>query len=251
MVDLHSHVLPDLDDGAASEEDAVGIARAAAADGVTIMAATPHVRGDYPTAAETMRERVESVGRLLESQGIPLQLVPGGEVALDQLRIHPARTLVDQFGLGGGSTHMLVEFPYESWPLDLAERLVELIDAGITPVLAHPERNPDVQAAPGRLAPLVAAGVLVQLTASSLTGRKNSASVRTARFLIDGELAHLVASDCHRVSPQGHGLAAARTALSDPELGRWLTLDVPESILLGGPLPARPARKRRRWPFRS
>ena len=110
------------------------------------------------------------------------------------------RAALRAFGLAGNPDYLLVEFPYAGWPPDLATTLTDLLDVGITPVLAHPERNDEIQAAPHRLAPLVAEGVLVQLTASSLAGSKGRGSNRAARALIDGHLAHLIASDAHRPS---------------------------------------------------
>ncbi len=86
MIDLHSHVLPGLDDGAADVEEALAICRAAAADGVEVLAGTPHVRDDHPTTAEAMEA---ALAGLREAAGDLLRLVPGGEIALDELRRRP------------------------------------------------------------------------------------------------------------------------------------------------------------------
>ena len=160
MIDLHTHILHGLDDGAASLEESLGIARAAAADGVEALAATPHVRTDYPTSAAEMEARLAEVAAAAEAEGIPLRLLPGGEVALDVYAGLAPEELV-RFGLGGSRRHLLLEFPYTGWPLPLELVVRELAGRGVTAVLAHPERNRDVQHAPRRLAPLVELGALV------------------------------------------------------------------------------------------
>ena len=243
MIDLHSHVLPGLDDGARSLEEAVAICDAAAADGTEVLAATPHVREDYPTTADEMEE---ALARVRDAVGDEIRLVPGGELALDELA-RPAEEL-RRFALGGSPRYLLVEMPYVGWPLDLADRLFRLqAAAGLMPVLAHPERNRDVQARPALLEPLVAAGVVVQLTAASVDGRLDRRARACAETLLELGLAHLIASDAHAPTLRAVGLSSSAQAVGDAALARWLTVDVPGAILDGGELPERPARRRRGW----
>src|SRR6185437_14842730 len=146
LVDLHSHVLPGLDDGAADLDGALHICRAAAADGIDVLAGTPHVRHDHPTRPEQMEAALAQVQAA--AAGI-VRVVGGGEIDLDEL----ARPIEElrRFGLGGNPAYLLVETPYVGWPLDLADRVFRLRAAGITAVIAHPERNADVQASPALL----------------------------------------------------------------------------------------------------
>ena len=239
MIDLHSHILPGLDDGAATLADSIAIGRAALADGVRAIAATPHVREDYPTTTEAMAAGVAAVREAFADAGLALDVLPGSEIAVEYLgRLPPADRR--GFGLGGNPNVLLVEFPYDSWPLYLAEHLSSLFETGVRPVLAHPERNPDVQSAPGRLAGLVQEGALVQVTASSLVGAAGRSAQRTARQLVDTGLAHLVASDVHSASGSRVGLSKARSVLHDEALGRWLTETVPDALVHGEELPDRP-----------
>ena len=239
MIDLHSHILPGLDDGARSLDDSLDIAWAAVEDGITVIAATPHVRDDWPTDVEVMESRVEELRAELERTRVPLEVRPGGEIALewvtklseDQLR---------RFGLGGNPRYLLIETPYYGWPLDLADRLFSLRSAGFTPVLAHPERNMEVQASPQRLRRLVEAGVLIQVTAASIDGRIGNRPRECARRLIDGGLAHMLASDAHHASVREVGMSASAKAVGGV-LARWLTEDVPQAILADEPIPQRPA----------
>lgn len=247
MIDLHSHVLPNLDDGAATLTEALAIARAAVADGIEALAGTPHVRDDYPTSAGAMEAAAAELREALAAEDVPLRLLTGGEIALDRLDLIDEDEL-PRFGLGGGRTHLLLEFPYHGWPMDLRERIFQLQLRGFTPVLAHPERNAEVQARPGRLAPLVEAGALVQLTAASVDGRLGRGTRAASTALLEAGLAHLLASDAHTASVRGIGLSDAVAALDDGALARWLTEDVPRAIVEGSTLPPRPAAIRpRRW----
>jgi len=114
---------------------------------------------------------------------------------------------------------------------------------GFTAVLAHPEHNSAVQESPQRLADLVEAGALVQLTAASITGGFGAAAERSSRTLLSAGLAHLVATDTHRAHGRGTSLVPALESLRNPTLARWLTRDVPSAIVEGSRTPARPATK--------
>lgn len=245
MIDLHTHLLPGIDDGAQTLDESLEMARDALADGITTAAATPHVRHDFPTSPETMERLVEELRSALAAAGTPLTVLSGGEIALDRLAELSVEEL-RRFGLGGNPAYLLLEFPYSGWPLDLNRRVVELQSLGIRPVLAHPERNSEVQAAPERLVPLARAGALVQVTAASLDGRLGRTAASTAARLLGLELVHLVSSDAHAPSVRQIGLSQAVAAVGDARLGGWLTTDVPTAIVRGEPLPERPER-RKRW----
>ena len=115
MIDLHSHVLPGLDDGAADLEEALAICRAAAADGIELLAATPHVRHDHPTTPEQMEAALAAVQA---AAGGTVGLLPGGELDLAELD-RPVDEL-RRFALAGNPAFLLVETPYHGWPLDIA-----------------------------------------------------------------------------------------------------------------------------------
>jgi protein-tyrosine phosphatase len=242
VIDLHSHVLPGLDDGAADLDEALAICRAASDDGIEVLAATPHVRAhDYPTTAEQMEAAFASLAAAAE--GI-LRLVPGGELDLEELR-RPVEEL-RRFALAGNPRYLLVETPYLGWPLEIGDRFFELRASGITPVLAHPERNADVQQRPELLEPLVSTGTLVQVTAGSVDGRLGRRARSAVAALLERELVHLIASDGHAPSVRAIGMRAAAESLGDEELARWLTVDVPRAIVDDTRLPERPALNKKR-----
>lgn len=245
MIDLHSHVLPGIDDGVRTIADSLQLLRAAYDDGIDRVAATPHVRDDYPTSPNEMELLHAEVCGAAREAAIPVDVLPGGELDLRMAAELDDETL-HRFGLGGNENLLLLEFPYLGYPLDLSELVFDLQLRGFRIVLAHPERNVEVQLDPERLRPLVDNGVVVQLTAASLDGRLGGAPRTAARRLLEGRLAHLLASDAHAPDVRSTGLSAAARAAGDAALVRWLTRDVPEALLAGLDLPDRPESPRRR-----
>jgi protein-tyrosine phosphatase len=246
VIDLHSHVLAGVDDGARDLSESLAMLRVAAADGITSIAATPHVRDDFPTSPETMERLVADLRREIQREQLPIDVLPGGELALRQALELPDAQL-RRFGLGGNPALLLLEFPYVSWPLGLEELVLRLRRRGFQPVVAHPERNPEVQVDPARLGSLVEAGAFVQLTASSIDGRLGRTVRASARRILDLELGHLVASDAHRARSETRDvrLSAAVSEVGDA-LGRWLAADVPAALLAGEQPPPRPLIRQKR-----
>lgn len=203
------------------------------------MAATPHVRDDYPTTAAQMEAGVAELRTALAEAGVQLDVLPGGELAVDRLATLAPGEL-RRFGLGGNPGYVLVEVPYVGWPLALAHEVGRLRRDGLTPVLAHPERNPEVQHDPERLRPLVEAGALVQVTAASVDGRLGRRARAAGLDLVERGLAQMLASDAHAPGVREVGLSAAARAVADDALARWLTQEVPGAIVTGSPVPARP-----------
>jgi protein-tyrosine phosphatase len=240
VIDLHSHILPGLDDGAHDLEESLAIARSMVADGIRVVAATPHVREDYRTTPEAMRDALADVRAAVSQAGIEIDVLGGAEIALDQLE-HLDSDRLAQFGLGGNPRLVLFEYPYSGKPLSLAHDCARLQRDGIIPVIAHPERNRAIQERPTDLQEIVRAGAIVQLTAASVDGRLGRATADCAVRLLELELAHLIASDAHAPGAREAGLSTAVEAIGGGALARWLTSRVPAALLAGEELPPRPA----------
>jgi len=245
MIDLHAHLLPGIDDGAQTLEESRAIARAAVADGVDAIAATPHVRSDFPTTVEQMERGVVELRADFDREGIPVQVLHGGEIDLEVLRTLAAETM-RLFTLAQTGVYLLIEFPYSGWPLGLDQEIFSLRAAGMSPILAHPERNREVQAAPERLEALVRLGASVQITAASLEGRLGKSSREASFRLLELGLVDVLASDLHTPAVREARLGAAVEALEDAGLARHLTEDAPRAIVAGEDLPERPVYRRRR-----
>ena len=169
VIDLHCHILPGIDYGAATMEESVAMARIAYDDGVRTIVATPHVSHDFPTDPSEIAGRVEEVNAALRAAGVEVQVVGGAEVALTRLA-ELDRPAVELACIGSGS-YLLVESPYQYMP-DSLERLVfDAQVAGFRPVLAHPERSGCFYQRVPRLRALVERGVLTSITAASVAGR--------------------------------------------------------------------------------
>lgn len=244
MIDLHSHVLPGIDDGAADVSDALALADAAASAGVRVLAATPHVRADHPgVIPDELAGRCHELNGQLSEAGVALEVCQGGELDLGR-----GTTASDEelrlVSYGGKGSDLLVETPYGSLPDDFEERVLALAGRGFRVLLAHPERSEALQRDPARIAALVEQGVLVQLTARSLVRDAVPSAVQElAVALVMEGLAHVLASDAHAASgPAPHDLArgvAVASALVGPR-AEWMASDAPAAILAGEPLPQLP-----------
>lgn len=243
MIDLHSHILPGFDDGSESLDESIRMAEAAVADGVRIVVATPHVRDDYPTRAADMIEAVAGLNSELLQRGVQLVVLSGGEIALDMLpEISTEQRRL--FGLGGNSQALLLEFPYYGWPLGLEGAVSRLADGGTRAVIAHPERNGEVQEAPERLSALIGMGGILQITAGSVTGANGRAAKRVVDYVVREAWPCAVASDWHHSSGRP-GLRDATGALKNDAFAAWMSRDVPKAVVAGRTIPDAPARRRR------
>ena len=240
MIDLHSHLLPGIDDGPATVGDAVEMARVAWESGTRAMVCTPHMIREYPTRPQAMRLGVARLRTALDDAGIPLEIHPGAEISLDWIdRMDDADLAAAS--LGGGDW-LLLEMPFRGWPLRLPEILRDLEIRGFRAVLAHPERADAVQRSPDRIRDLIGRGALVQLTAGSFLGEHGPASRRAALALLGGGAAHVMASDAHSAGPWrppdlGAGVRGAAEALGvDAAALSWMVNEGPAAILAGGPV---------------
>ena len=238
-------MLSGLDDGPTSHAESVAMAVAAAAEGIRVIAATPHLRHDYPQSTHRIRAARENLAAALRGRGAEVEIVAGAEVAVTALTELDRGELLE-LSLGGSERYVLVETPYTGWPLNLDAILDELAADGFAAVLAHPERSGAVQRRPQLVRDAVRRGALVQVNARALT-RPRAADGRAARRLLDAGLVHLVASDGHDLERRPISLRPAFEALDEPR-ARWLTEEVPAAIVAGDP-PPRPPRQapKRRW----
>jgi protein-tyrosine phosphatase len=253
VIDLHAHLLPGIDDGARDMEAAVGLAAGAAAAGVTTMAATPHLRPDFPRVRpEELADRAAAVREALAAAGVGLDVVVGAEVDLHRGLAAGDREL-ELASYGQRGRDLLVETPYGHLPPDFEALLFRLQARGYRVLLAHPERNADFQRAPRRLAALADGGTLLQVTADSLAaGGRRSGARRTALALVAEGVAHVIASDAHaglRRTTLSDGVAAA--ARVAPRRAEWMATAAPAAVLAGEPLPAPPPERARRTGLRG
>ncbi len=243
MIDLHSHILPGLDDGPPTLEGSLELARAAVAAGTKTILATPHINDDASIDPPRIAAGLEQLRPALSEAGIPLEVLPGGEIAIWRLVDLDDETL-RAFALGGGP-YLLVESPFSPVVGDFEPMVLDLHSRGHRVLLAHPERCPAFQRDPTRLERLADAGVLVQITAGSMLGAFGSTVKRFTALMLRNGIVHVVASDAHDAVRRPPGLHDGFAALERdlPGIGEhepWLTAAVPRAVLDGAPLPPRP-----------
>jgi protein-tyrosine phosphatase len=213
MVDLHNHLLPGLDDGSPDLQTSLAMARLAVADGITHVVCTPHANSRYRYDPELVQGRLAELEAALGEERIALTLGLGCDFHVNYDNVqdaiaHPARYAIN------GRDYLLVELPDYTISPNLQETFYELRLAGLTPILTHPERNPVLQREPQRMLPWLRDGLLVQVTAGSVTGAMGKAAQRVAERLLSHRWVHFLASDAHDTRRRPPQMRAAREIVS-------------------------------------
>lgn len=233
MIDLHSHMLPGVDDGAADEQQALEMARQAVAEGVKIQACTPHIYpGVYPNTGPDILARVAWFQNLLDFERIPLRVVAGADV-------HIAPNLVQRIRAGdvltlNNSKYILIEPPHHILPPRTEQIFFNLQAAGYHPILTHPERMTWIDQRYDLIKSLVKSGVWMQLTAGALTGRFGPRATYWSERMLDEGMVHVVATDAHdpvrRRPAWAEAVEALRARVGDEETN-LLVQERPEAVI--------------------
>jgi len=198
MIDIHSHILPGLDDGAKDMETALRMAQMAVEDGIDKMIATPHLfRGGYPSKGieGIERTRKEFIQKL-EENSIPLEIFPGAEVHISHNLIKEARENRETLVLNK-SRYMFIEFPSEHVFSGIKDLIFELKTQAIIPIIAHPERNSFFRHHPEFLSELLRMGALSQVNQGSFNGIYGSGPREAVHRFLELGFVHFIATDCH------------------------------------------------------
>lgn len=219
MVDIHHHLLPGLDDGSDSMETSVAMAKLAAADGITHVVCSPHANGNYAFDPAVNTARTDALRARLTEQNIPITLGRGCDFHLSYENVNYAKRDPARFSINGLG-YLLVEVPDYGLPPGLTETFYELQLAGLTPILTHPERNPTLQKEPERMKEWLRGGLLIQVTADSVTGHKGKHAQRMAHDLLEKRWVHFLATDAHNTTSrpprmrEAHNLVATQYGAS-------------------------------------
>jgi len=250
MIDLHTHMLPGIDDGPSDLAGSLALARAAVIAGTRTVAATPHIGTQHGVLIEELTGRVAELQQELDRARLPLEVVGGGELA----PTHVAELSVAELQeiTLGGSRCILLECPFSGGSGLMPALLEQLRSQGFRVLLAHPERSPEFLRDPRGLAMLVAAGVCVQITAASLLGGFGRTAQEYALGLLDAGLVHSVASDAHDARHRPPNVlpiveSVVRECKLPPATTRFVTVDAPRALLDNAPLPPAPSREGRSW----
>ncbi|MBW1913247.1 MAG: tyrosine protein phosphatase [Deltaproteobacteria bacterium] len=197
MIDIHAHILPEIDDGASSLDQSLKMAGIAVEDGISTIVTTPHcLNGLYTNWRPDIISACAEFSRALEKRNIPLNILPGSEARLcpeimDELEKGRLMTMND------AGKYLSLELPDQFIPQSVVGFINRLRDRGITPIITHPERNPVIQQHVELLYDLISAGGLSQITAGSLTGDFGGRAFRCCQQIVEQDMLHFVASDAH------------------------------------------------------
>ncbi len=219
MLDLHCHILPDIDDGASNISVSIEMAKRLAADGVSTVACTPHILpGVYHNHGSDIREKIVVLQRAINDAGIDLKLVPGSDAHMSpdfipKLNNGSILTLAD-------SRYVLVEPPHHVAPRRLEQFFFDILIAGYVPILTHPERLTWINLQYTSIQRLAAGGVWMQITAGSLTGDFGRSARYWGERMLEEGLVHILATDAHDVMKRPpnlfRGVEAAAKLIGEP-----------------------------------
>jgi protein-tyrosine phosphatase len=235
LVDIHSHVLYGVDDGARTLEDSVAMVQMAAEAGTTDLVATPHANLHYAFEPERIRERLAEIAA---AAGASVRLYSGCDFHLSYDNItraiaDPRKYTINQ------KCYLLVEFSELMIFNNTAEIFARLQDAGMVPVITHPERNGLLRQRISQIADWINAGACVQITGQSVVGGFGRSAQEFCETLLDQRLVHFVASDGHDCERRPPGMDAAYAWLKkryNESLAQALCVTNPRTTLTGDPL---------------
>lgn len=246
MIDIHHHLLWDLDDGPDSPEISFQMAAAAARDGITHIVATSHGNNFWRFRPDLVMERTDLLRRRLAAENIPLTLGAACDFHLSFDNIADALLNPTLYSINNGP-YILVELPDFGIPSRLTETFYEMQLAGLTPILTHPERNQTLQYSPDRLMDWLRGGMLIQITAASITGAFGRTAEKMAHKLLADDWVHFVSTDAHNLTTRPPVLSPAREWVANRHgrvVAERLFVTNPLCVFVGRHLPPQPSPKR-------
>jgi protein-tyrosine phosphatase len=252
FADVHCHLCAGLDDGPRTADDALEMCQIAWGEGTRMVAATAHQNESWPDVTpERIRDAAAALAAQLAELEVPLEVFPTAEVMV-WAGLEEAWDRGELLSVADGGKYLLIELPGGLF-LDLASMIVALRERGLIPILAHPERHPELLHAPGVMQRWIELGCLAQVSSGSLTGEIAPRDVKVLRQWAERGHIHLIGSDGHSVRRRPPKLAAAHRVLTEwigPAAARRICVTNGAAVFRGEPIePVRPARPapRRGW----
>ena len=236
MIDIHTHILPSLDDGPKTIEDSIELCKIAANDGIKTIVATPHSKdGVYEAKSDDTLRKVKELNLKLEEFQLDLEILPGAEVHINERLVEYIKN-GEALTINNGRKFILLELPFFFVPPITDKLISNLRSIGIVSIISHAERIIKFQKTPKILDQLVKSGTLIQITAQSLTGDFGSRERKCAEWLLKHEMVHFIASDVHSLTGRPPILSKAleRAAkIIGEKKARALVSHNPEQIING------------------
>jgi protein-tyrosine phosphatase len=239
MIDIHHHLLFDTDDGPKDIDSAVAQAEAAAADGITHIACTPHANDTYAFLPERNEERLAAINQRLDGK---VKLGLGCDFHLSYENIEDALKNPAKYTINHGK-YLLVEFAEFMIPQNIGDTFYEFTVRGMRPIITHPERNPLLQRDQTRMAEWMRTGCLVQITAASLSGRFGRRAEALSWQLLERNWVHFIATDAHNLESRAPLMKRAFEVISQrlgEETAERLCVENPRAVFESAKLPPQP-----------
>ena len=235
MIDLHSHILPGIDDGAKTLEDAVELAKHSLACGVSHMVCTPHIhQGVFDNNVETITRSFDLLVNELRAQNVGLKIAFACEVRVTpDILSWVTQGSLPYIGEWEDKKALLLELPHSHIPPGIENLVRWLLKNGVQPIIPHHERNRDIIADPSRINMLKRLGCLFQVTAGAFIGRFNEQVQALAETLLQDDMITYVASDMHSLKRRPNDMMACKNAierLTNSATANSLVFDVPSKI---------------------
>ena len=252
MIDLHCHILPEIDDGPRTLEESIEMANLAFSDGIKTIVATPHtLNHTYLNSPSDIIRRTNQLNKSLSRNNIHLTIVPGSDA-------HVSPGMADKVLNGevstvnGNGRYVLIEFPQQTLPNGSLDELFKLRLNGIIPIVTHPERNFELLGNMELIYRFVAAGYLIQVTAMSVTGDFGQESMEYSHKLLELRLAHIIATDAHSVDVRppvlSEAVEVAEQILQSKSEAMEMVKDRPRAIINGEAVDVpKPVKGKRKW----
>ncbi|MEH6462725.1 MAG: CpsB/CapC family capsule biosynthesis tyrosine phosphatase [Shewanella psychromarinicola] len=235
MIDMHCHILPNIDDGAKSIDEAIGLVTLAVEQGISRMVATPHIHlGIYDNNLQSINAAYGVLCDALALTNLEIQVRAAAEVRISpEIMLFIEQQQLPFLGRYQQKDVLLLELPSSHIPPGTDKLISWLLAKNVLPMIAHPERNRELQTHPERITPFVQAGCLFQLTAASLLGDMGPAPQQLSEYFMQQRIYSIVASDCHSLKRRPPKLALAHdviSALVDEDYAYSMTTLIPHSI---------------------
>lgn len=205
LIDLHSHILAQVDDGSQSIDESITLAKMYVDAGFTHVAATPHCFPGTSQVPEVqfISDKIVALNMALEEKGIPLTVLQGMEIGIDP----ELMTLIQQHRILslGGSTALLIETPFQRLPRGWEQFMMKLKEAGYTVLMGHPERSAQLMKNPAICRQFVDLGLYIQITWDSFLGNNGPGVKRLTDYMIANGYVHVMATDTHRINARNPG----------------------------------------------
>lgn len=199
MIDMHSHILWDVDDGPSTLEETLELLESAVNEGISQIISTSHFNHPYYHANyDVINNQINILQQIIIENNIPLTIHSGHEVRLSDNIISNYHS--KKIHTLANSNYLLLELPTETVPFYTEFVLNDLLKEGITPIIAHPERNRAIADQPQKLTKLIRCGALAQITAGSLAGHFGKNMQNLSLDLVKANLIHTYGSDVHNVT---------------------------------------------------